>query len=152
MKEVVNTIINFSSILVVFVLFITPIITDFLILRKQITLRDSLIYTATKTVVYIAFLFLPIFIIDILHLLFILNPNASWNDNSSIYFLNHYTVDYTFWFLFFGGMLALIIIKSLALRYLKTKPNILLLFNEIFYAPFLFVVIFFSLWNMNSLS
>ena len=150
MNEVVNTIIGLSSILAVFLVFVTPIITDFLILRKQITLRDSLIYTATKTIVYIAFLFLPIFIIHILHLLFILNPNASWNDNSSIYFLNHYTVDYAFWFLFVGGMLTLLIIKSLALRYLEIKQNILLLFDEIFYAPFLFVVIFFSLWNMSS--
>ena len=152
MSIIINTIIKLSSILVIFLIFITPIITDFLILRKQITLRENLIYTATKTIVYIAFLFLPIFMIYILHLLFILNPNASWNDNSSIYFLNHYTVDYTFWFLFVGGMLTLLIIKSLALRYLNIKQNILLLLDEIFYAPFLLVVIFFSLWNMSSLS
>ena len=150
MSIIINTIIKLSSILVIFLIFITPIITDFLILRKQITLRDNLIYITTKTAVYIAFLFLPIFIIHILHLLFILNPNASWNDNSSIYFLNHYTVDYAFWFLFVGGILALLIIKSLALRYLNIKPNILLLLDEILYTPFLFVVIFFSLWNMSS--
>jgi len=152
MNKVVNTIIGFSSILVVFLVFITPIITDFLILRKQITLRDNLIYTATKTVAYIAFLFLPNFMIYILKLVFILNPNASWNDNSSIYFLNHYTVDYAFWFLFVGGMIGLLIIKYLALRHLKIKQNILLLFDEIFYTPFLFVSIFFSLWNMSSWS
>jgi len=146
MNQIIRIIIESLSILAIFVLFITPIITDFLILRKQITLRDNLIYTAAKTVVYITFMFLPIIIINILHLLFIINTNSYWNNDSSIYFLNHYTVEYTFWLLFVVVMLGILIIKSLALRHLEIKRNILLLLDEIFYAPFLFVVIFFSLW------
>jgi len=123
MNQIIKIIIGSSSILAIIVLFITPIITDFLILRKQITLHDNLIYTAAKTVVYITFLFLPILIINILHLLFIINTNAFWNNDSSIYFLNHYTVEYTFWLLFVVVMLGILIIKSLALRHLEIKQT-----------------------------
>lgn len=138
--------IGFLYIFVVFAVFVLPIITDFLILRKQITLHDNLIYAALKTVIYITFLFLPIFIIHILEFIYIVNPNASWNDNTSIYFLNHYTVDYTLWLLFIGGMAVLLFVKSIALQYLDIKQNVLLFLDEVFYAPFLFVVVCISLW------
>ena len=146
MNITTSTMIGFLYIFVVFAVFVLPIITDFLILRKQITLHDNLIYAALKTVIYITFLFLPIFIIHILEFIYIVNPNASWNDNTSIYFLNHYTVDYTLWLLFIGGMAVLLFVKSIALQYLDIKQNVLLFLDEVFYAPFLFVVVCISLW------
>ena len=146
MNIIIDTLIGFLFIFVVFAIFALPIITDFLILRKQTTLHDNLIYTTLKTVIYITFLFLPIFIIHILKFIYIVNPNASWDDNTSIYFLNHYTVDYTLWLLFIGGMAVLLFAKSIALQYLDIKQNVLLLLDEVFYAPFLFITVFLALW------
>ncbi len=126
MIEVIKTIIVFSSI---FVLFIIPIITDFIALRKHASLHDKLFYTSFKLTIYIAYL---IFIVLFLKLI---------RNN-----FNYQIAENTAWVLLVGGVASLLIAKYKALRFFGINNPLWLLLVEILYFPYILFALLIALW------
>ncbi len=126
-----------------FILFTTPIIADFNKLKKHISLHDNVIYTGIKTLIYIGYPYFFVFFISIIR---IPDPNAEWGDFCSPDALNQDVVEYVAWFLFIGGIAALMYAKYRIFQFFEVKLPIVYLLFELFYAPFVFMAMVIALW------
>ena len=130
--------------LITLLVFIIPIVIDFLALRKTASLHDNLIYTLIKTALYIAYPFFIVYFIDYIK---IPDPNAEWGGFiNSPYAINQGLVDYVTLFLSIGGISSLFFAKYKVLRFFEVKHVVLLCFVEFFYIPFLLVALLLALW------
>ncbi len=111
------------------IIFIIPIITDFIALRKHASLHDKLFYSFFKLTIYIAYL---IFIV--LFLEFIRND------------FNHQIAENTAWVLLVGGMASLLIAKHKTLRFFGINNPLWLLIVEVLYFPYIFFAFLIALW------
>jgi len=131
--------------LIVFIIFMIPIITDFLVLRKYASTHDTLFYTIGKIALYIAY---PFFIIYFLDFIKVSDPNAGWSDFTSPDALNQDVVEYVAWFLLVGGMTAILVAKYKLLNFFQVRnlARAWSLLLEIFYIPFILGALLIALW------
>ncbi len=109
--------------------FISPIVVDFIFLRKHTTLHDNLVYTFFKFAIYIVY---PIFIVLFLKLI-----------RSDF---NYQTAENIAWFLLVGGTISLYIAKYKALKIFGIKNPLWLLLVEVFYFPYILFAFLIALW------
>ena len=128
--------------LFLFILFTTPIIADFNKLKKHISLHDNVIYTGAKTIIYLSY---PFFIGFFINTIRIHDPNANWGGFGTPDALNQDVVEYVAWFLFIGGIAALMYAKYRIFQFFEVKIPIVYLLLELFYVPFVFAAMVFAL-------
>jgi len=113
-----------------FLIFLIPIITDFIEFSCYIKTSRNLIYILIKTAVYILYPFFIVYFLDFVKIL--------WNDRD--------TTENFAWLLFYGGIIALLFAKYKTLKYFGIKTIVFLLLVEIFYIPFLLITVVLYFW------
>ncbi len=112
------------------IIFLIPIITDFVEFSCYVKTTHNLIYILIKAAVYILYPFFIVYFLDFVKIL--------WNDRD--------TTENFAWFLFFGGIIALLFAKYKVLKYFEIKTIVYLLLVEIFYIPIILITVVLYFW------
>ena len=113
-----------------FLIFLIPIITDFVEFSCYVKTTRNLIYILIKTAVYILYPFFIVYFLDFVQMTW---HNRDLTENFA-------------WFLFFGGIIVLLFAKHKALKYFGIKTIIYLLLVEIFYIPIILITVVLYFW------
>jgi hypothetical protein len=113
-----------------FIIFLIPIITDFVEFSCYVKASRNLIYIFIKTAVYILYPFFIVYFLDFVKM--------TWH--------NRDITENFAWFLFFGGIIALMFAKYKALKYFEIKTIVYLLLVEIFYIPIIYITVVIYFW------
>jgi len=113
-----------------FLIFLIPIITDFVEFSCYVKTTHNLIYILIKTAVYILYPFFIVYFLDFVQMTW---HNRDITENFAC-------------FLFFGGIIALLFAKYKALKYFGIRTIVYLLLVEIFYIPFILITAVLYFW------
>ncbi len=113
-----------------FLIFLIPIITDFVEFSCYVKTAHNLVYILIKTVVYILYPFFIVYFLDFV--------KKTWHNGD--------TTENFAWLLFLGGIIAVMFAKYKAMKYFGIKTIVYLLLVEIFYIPIILLTIVLYFW------
>ncbi len=112
------------------IIFLIPIITDFVEFSCYVKTAHNLVYILIKIAVYTLYPFFIVYFLDIVKM--------TWNDRDI-------TENFA-WLLFLGGIIALMFAKYKAMKYFGIKTIVYLLLVEIFYIPIILLTVMLYFW------
>ena len=128
---------------IAFVVFITPILVDYNILKKYADTKFKNIYILIKALVYIVY---PLFIVVYLNIIRVENLNPQWGDFSMPAAYNQSTIEFMAVFLLVVGFISLLIGKYMIFSSISVKRPIAKLLIEVLYFPFIVAALLVALW------
>ncbi len=121
----------------VFVVFITPIMVDYNVLRKYADRRFVTFYIIIKTLIYILYPVAVVFYLEFIRV----SAVYSITDDYPSQAYNQSTIKFMAVFLTVVGFVYLLIAKYLIFKTLEVKRPLIKVFIEIMYLPFVFGVL-----------